>query len=175
MTTVPEPLSLGAARTGVRFPGTEMIRDLWQSNRVLARLPADYQAVRYVGARFPGSPAVAACPGLARGANCQLFAYEVLRHFGLGPPPLRSSELWADSETTARVREPRPLDLILVNDTNRAWGAHIGVWVDDQYVLHLCAEVGCPAVWPMSEFATRQRYRTLIGFKRVLREIAIDE
>lgn len=146
-----------------------MTHDLWQTNGVLARLPADYQAVRYVSTRFPGSPGVVACPSLRQGANCQHFAYEVLRYFGLNPLPLRSSELWADTETTVRVRAPHPLDLVLVNDSNRAWGAHVGVWVGDEGVLHLCAEVGRPAVWPMSEFAARQRYRSLIGVKHVLR------
>jgi hypothetical protein len=144
-----------------------MSHDPWQTNRLLARLPTDYRSVRYVGARFPGSPAVAACPGLQDGANCQLFAYDVLRHFGLNPPPLRSSELWADNDTTTRVTVAQPLDLVLVNGTSDAWGAHVGVWVGDEGVLHLCAEVGRPAVWPMSEFATRQRYRILIGIKRV--------
>ncbi|HEY4022102.1 MAG TPA: hydrolase [Pseudonocardiaceae bacterium] len=144
-----------------------MTDDPWQTNQVLARLPTDYRAVHYVGTRFPGSPAVAASPGLRQGANCQLFAYAILRYFGLNPPPVRSSELWADEQTTMRVSVAQPLDLVLVNGTSDAWGAHVGVWVGDEGVLHLCAEVGRPAVWPMSEFAARHRYRTLIGIKRV--------
>ncbi|ANS69720.1 hypothetical protein SLINC_7496 [Streptomyces lincolnensis] len=35
-------------------------------------------------------------------------------------------------------------------------------------VLHLCAEIGRPVVWEMTEFVKRQRYRVLIGIKRVL-------
>jgi hypothetical protein len=70
---------------------------------VLTRLPANFWTVHYVGVRFPDSPAVAKRPGIADGANCQLFAYEVLKHFGLDMSSLRSSELWADTEFTARV------------------------------------------------------------------------
>jgi hypothetical protein len=102
---------------------------------VLDRLPASFWEVRYVGARFPGSPAVRREPGLAPGANCQLYAYEVARHFGLDPPDLRSSELWADTTATARVEQPQALDLVLFS----------------------------PA------FAERERYRTLVGFKRIVR------
>jgi hypothetical protein len=130
-------------------------------------LPDTYWEVRYVGARYPGSPAVRARPGLADGANCQLFAYEVLRHFGLAPPELRSSELWSDTAASQRVTVPKPLDLVLVNTTSDPWGAHIGVWAGEDKVLHLCAEVGHPALWTMAEFAARPSYRTLVGFKRV--------
>lgn len=137
-----------------------------------ARLPDRFWSVPYVGARFPGSPAVAERPDLAEGANCQVFAYAVLRHFGLQPPALRSSELWADTAATARVEAAHPLDLcpldlLLFNATDDAYGAHVGVWAGPDQVLHLCAEAGRPAVWPLTAFAERPRYRTLIGVKRV--------
>lgn len=135
---------------------------------VLARLPSQFWGVKYVGARYPGSRAVAEEPGIAGGANCQLFAYEVLRYFGLDAPPLRSSELWADTEKTTCVSVARPLDLILFNAANDAWGAHVGVWGGDDRVLHLSSEVGYPAVWSMDDFAARDRYRTVIGVKRVI-------
>src|SRR5207245_2022659 len=123
----------------------------------------------HVGARFPGSPAVVRHPGLADGANCQLFAYEVLRYFEYRPPALRSSELWADTDSTARVTVAAPCDLVLLNATNGAWGAHVGVWAGDDQILHLSAEVGHPAVWALRDFAARRRYRTLVGIKRVHR------
>ncbi|MEU0587981.1 hydrolase [Streptomyces sp. NPDC006132] len=135
---------------------------------VLHRLPAAFWTVPYVGSRFPGSSEVTDRPGLEEGANCQLFAYEVLRHFGLAPPALRSSDLWADTQATAHVSAAQPLDLLLFNATDDAYGAHVGVWVNEGRVLHLCAEVGRPAVWEMTEFAVRQRYRVLIGIKRVV-------
>jgi hypothetical protein len=135
---------------------------------VLNQLPAAFWAVPYVGRRFPGSSAVTGRPGLAAGANCQLFAYEVLRHFGLAPPALRSSDLWSDTQATVRVSLARPLDLLLFNATDDAYGAHLGVWVGEGRVLHLCAEAGRPAVWTMTEFAARERYQVLIGIKRVI-------
>ncbi|MEV6012278.1 hydrolase [Streptomyces sp. NPDC051976] len=134
---------------------------------VLHELPDEFWAVPYVGSRFPGSPEVTA-DGLRAGANCQVFAYQVLRHFGLTPPDVRSSELWADTRATARVSVAQPLDLLLFNATDDAYGAHVGVWVDGGRVLHLCAEIGRPAVWTMAEFAQRQRYRVLVGIKRVV-------
>lgn len=112
---------------------------------VLARIPEAFWHVRYVGSRFPGSATTELCPKLASGANCQLYAYEVARHFGLDPLDLRSSELWEDTEATERVSDPQPLDLILFNATADPWGAHVGLWVGDDQVLHLCAEIGYPA------------------------------
>ncbi|MBO2463516.1 hypothetical protein [Actinomadura violacea] len=138
---------------------------------VLEKLPDALWATRYVGDRFPASPLVAARPGLADGANCQLFAYEVLRLFQLDPPDLRSSELWADAEFTERVPEARPLDLVLFNATQQAWGAHVGVCAGDDRILHLCAEVGYPVVWSWREFSDRKRYGTLVGIKRVVRRL----
>jgi hypothetical protein len=131
------------------------------------KLPAAVWTTPYVGRRFPGSRSVAEKPGLAEGANCQFFAYEVLRHFGLDVPAWRSSDLWADTELTERVAVPRPLDLALFNADHEPWGAHVGVVVGEVRILHLCAEVGRPAVWTLEEFAARERYRTLLGFKRV--------
>ncbi|MEU9116746.1 cell wall hydrolase, partial [Streptomyces sp. NPDC048483] len=86
---------------------------------VLARLPEAFRNVSYSGARHPGAgapecplPTGDAADGLAGGANCQRYAYAVLRHFGLRVPPLRSAELWADASATVRVGRPRPLDLV---------------------------------------------------------------
>ncbi|MFJ3308753.1 hydrolase [Streptomyces sp. NPDC086549] len=136
-------------------------------DQVLDQLPAVFWTVPYVGSRFPGSPAVTRRPGLSLGANCQLFAYEVLRHFGFAPPALRSSELWADTSATVHVSAAQPLDLLLFNSTDDAYGAHVGLWVNEGRVLHLCAEAGRPAVWEQAEFAARQRYQVLLGVKRV--------
>ncbi|MFD9330514.1 hydrolase [Streptomyces sp. NPDC060065] len=140
-------------------------------DELLARLPEWVWGTPYVGRRFPGSRAVAEKPGLAEGANCQLFAYEVLRHWAFDVPAWRSSDLWDDTELTERVAHARPLDLALFNATDDAWGAHVGVVVGEGRVLHLSAETGRPVVWGMADFAIRDRYRTLIGFKRVLRRV----
>lgn len=136
-------------------------------SRVPPALPDVFHAVPYVSARYPGSAAVAGRPGIEHGANCQYYAYAVLRHFGLHPPDLRSSELWTDTAATVRVVAAQDLDLVLFNATGEPWGAHVGVHIEDR-VLHLCAEVGRPVVWSYGEFRARARYRTLIGVKRVL-------
>ncbi|MFI6339286.1 hydrolase [Streptomyces sp. NPDC050535] len=138
-------------------------------SELLARLPERVWSTPYVGGRFPGSRAVTERPGLAEGANCQLFAYEVLRHFAMEVPAWRSSDLWADTALTERVANARPLDLVLFNATDESWGAHVGVVVGEGRVLHLSAEAGRPAVWGLADFAARDRYRTLLGFKRVPR------
>lgn len=109
---------------------------------------------------------------LAGGANCQRYAYAVLRHFGLGVPPLRSAELWADTRATRRAGRPRPLDLVLFDagpngDRPEGYGAHVGVHLGPDAVLHLCREVGRPAVWCYADFAARTRYARFLGIKRV--------
>jgi hypothetical protein len=138
--------------------------DEHQQLDVLERLPASFLDVAYVDAKYPGAHGA---DGIEGGANCQLFAFEVLRYFGLEVPPLRSSELWEDSASTAVVEQPAPLDLLLFNRTHDAWGAHVGVFVGDERVLHLAKSVGRPAVWNLSDFVTHPEYRVLVGIKRV--------
>lgn len=118
----------------------------------------------YAGRAYPGAPA----PGpIEHGANCQRYAYAVLELFGVRLPPLRSSDLWADAEHTDRVAGPsRPLDLWLFNRSADPYGAHVGVWLAEGQVLHLCGAVGYPAVWSPEDFTGEPRYRTLVGAKR---------
>ncbi|MEF3114773.1 cell wall hydrolase [Streptomyces chrestomyceticus] len=141
----------------------------------LPRLPAALRDVPYDGARHPGAPPP---PGrhpydVTAGANCQLYAYAVLRHFGHEVPPLRSAELWADTAATVRAEPPGPLDLVLF-DAGQApgrppgYGAHVGVHLGPDQVLHLCKEAGRPAVWTYADFARRARYARFLGAKRVL-------
>ena len=131
---------------------------------VLAKLPSSFLDVPYEGTMIPGhKPEL----GLKAGANCQRFAYEVLRYFGRDVPDLRSSDLWSDQEPTVDPDEPAPLDLVLFGSSEVPWGAHVGVYLGGSEVLHLCQEVGTPAVWSFTDFAARDRYRTRIGFKRV--------
>lgn len=159
----------------------------------LSRLPEALRKVTYSGARHPGA-GTPECPShaphgtagaagppvpdtfadLAGGANCQRYAYAVLRHFGLLVPPLRSAELWADDRATRRAGRPRPLDLVLFDGGPAAgrppgYGAHVGVHLGPDQVLHLCREAGRPVVWRYADFAARPRYRRFLGAKRVLR------
>ncbi|KOT73782.1 cell wall hydrolase [Streptomyces rimosus subsp. pseudoverticillatus] len=140
----------------------------------LSRLPAALRDVPYAGARHPGA---APLPGrhpydVTAGANCQLYAYAVLRHFGRTVPPLRSAELWADTAATERTAPPGPLDLVLfdageVPGRPAGYGAHVGVHLGPDQVLHLCKEAGRPAVWSYADFAERARYARFLGAKRV--------
>jgi hypothetical protein len=111
-------------------------------------------------------------PSWLEGSNCQRYAYGVLSLFGLRCPPLRSSELWDDRDASVAVRDPGPLDLVLFNGSADPYGAHVGLWMAPDEILHLCREVGFPAVWSLAEFARRPRYATTVGFKRVTGEAA---
>ncbi|WP_051961231.1 hypothetical protein [Devosia riboflavina] len=89
-------------------------------------IPAHLLTVRYNAAVHPG---VAHPADLSTGANCQVFAYALLAHFGIAFPPLRSSELWADAEYSRAVEAFEPLDLLLFSKTADAFGAHVAVCV----------------------------------------------
>jgi hypothetical protein len=101
------------------------------------------------------------------GSNCQRYAYGILNLFGVNCPPLRSSNLWEDAAATKTVQGPQPHDLVFFAADSNPFGAHIGVWMAPDEVLHLCKEMGRPTAWSMAEFAKRSRYRTLIGMKRI--------
>lgn len=128
-------------------------------------LPAALWEVRYDGSRVPGEHAV---PDVLEAANCQLFAYALLRHFGRPLLTFRSSELWEDT-TCTEVAEPpfEALDLLLFNGTSEAWGAHVAVSLGGEQAIHLSQRVGRPAVWSLERFAEEADYRVLIGGKRL--------
>lgn len=128
----------------------------------LADLPAEYWSVPYVGSRYPGNVPRGE---FALGANCQLWAFEVLSFFGLSIPDLRSDDLWEDNVSTTLVDDPQPLDLVLCGRSSDPYGAHVGVWTGEA-TAHLCEEVGYPTTWTPAEFMARPRYASLIGFKR---------
>src|SRR4051812_11695596 len=132
---------------------------------LLKGVPAELWDVPWAADRFPG-----AVPreSIADGADCNLFAYELLAVFGKRIPDLRSAELWRDTTCTRVVLSPQPLDLVLFHDRQQAFGAHCGVVCSPTEVVHLCKEVGRPAVWTFSQFAQTPRYQHLVGFKRPL-------
>ncbi len=128
--------------------------------------PAWIRTVAYHGPSYPG--AVGLGP-IADGANCQRYAYAVLGLFGHRVPEHRSSELWADEAFYDTIIDGdfRPLDLLLFNPTADPFGAHVGLYMGPDEILHLSLEVGVPAIWTASQFADRHRYRVLLGAKRV--------
>lgn len=119
----------------------------------------------YVGEQHPLASDLAP---LAHGANCQRYAYAVLALYRRTVPALRSSELWVhDGLQHVSASDVQPLDLVLVNRTADPFGAHVGVHVGADAVLHLCAEAGRPTVWTYAELAARDRYHVLLGWLRV--------
>jgi hypothetical protein len=141
----------------------------------LAFLPEHLRGVPYVYARHPEATEAGDVSG---GANCQLYAYAVLAHFGRYVPPLHSSGLWAEHEAVETVAEAAPLDLLLFDSgpkpgLEEGYAAHIGVHVGPDRVLHLCQEVGVPVVWRYADFAARPRYARLLGAKRA-RGVPLD-
>jgi cell wall-associated NlpC family hydrolase len=128
---------------------------------LLDQIPSRFRTVRYNRERPPLAGA-----GFAEGANCQHFAYELLRHFGRDVPDLWSSDLW-DSAASIRVSAPfEPLDLLLFNRTPDPYGAHLAVYAGDGQAIHLSRKVGHPVVWRIEEFLTLPEYAVLIGGKR---------
>ena len=129
-------------------------------------IPDRFWHVPYNAARYPGAPGVV---GLDGGANCQLFAFELLRSFGLEMPPLRSSDLWADTQHTKVVSgDLAPLDLLLFNATAEPFGAHVAVSLGRDEAVHLSQRIGTPAIWPIARFLKEADYAVLIGAKRVI-------
>jgi murein DD-endopeptidase / murein LD-carboxypeptidase len=126
------------------------------------KIPERFHQVRYNHDRYPG------VRGLVGDANCQQYAYEFLREFGYTIPHFRSSDLWEDTEHTVVSKLPEAFDLIFVNDKPDSWGAHIGVCLGNEAVLHLSQKIGMPAIERIASLTERRQYRYLIGFKRVL-------
>lgn len=133
-------------------------------------IPDRLWRVPYNAQRYPGAPGTT---GLDGGANCQLFAYELLRVFGLVLPPFRSSDLWEDTNHTIVVGAPfEPLDLLLFNRTSEAYGAHVAVGLGGDQAIHLSRRMGRPVVWPIGRFHVESDYAVLIGAKRPVRNIS---
>lgn len=130
----------------------------------MIQVPAHFWSVPYNGDCFPGAPGAI---GLSNGANCQHFAYELLRHFGKRVPNFRSKELWEDRDWTQLVSHFAPLDLLLYNSKDDPWGAHVGVFIDEGQIIHLSKEVGRAVVWTHDQFLTRPRYQHFLGGKRI--------
>jgi len=122
--------------------------------------------IRYNGARHPLS---ASGSIFREGANCQRFVFDLLAHFGYEVGPMRSSELFADREFTRAARRMRRFDILMFNREQRAWGAHLALYLGDNRAIHLSKEVGRPAIWTIPEFFARERYRTLVAIKRPMR------
>lgn len=104
-------------------------------------------------------------------ANCQVFAYLLLAYHGLAAPWERSSELWTDEVGSLVVERPAPLDLVLVHCRQEAYGAHVAVALGAGRVVHLARRPGHPEIRRLDDLQSDERYRVLIGIKRVTTQI----
>ena len=123
-------------------------------------------SVAYKSDRIPGLPDQS---DLSLGANCQVFAYELLKCNGLEAGTHRSSELWADETYSEKVSAFKPLDLMLYSENGDSYGAHIGVYLGDGNVIHLSFNNGTAEIIAHTELLKSPKYRYFIGAKRILR------
>ncbi|WP_117192407.1 NlpC/P60 family protein [Rhizobium terrae] len=128
-------------------------------------IPERFRDVPYNPNHFPGAPGIYEVEG---GANCQQYAFSLLRHHGFAIPDFRSSELWSDTQYTAVSEAMQPFDLVLVHDKPESFGAHVGLCIGGGLILHLSRRIDAPAIETLNEMQARDEYRCLIGFKTVL-------
>lgn len=152
---------------GLDIPAEAVLRAPEQPE--LLFLPTHLRNVPYV---YDRAPAAVAPGDVSGGANCQVFAYAVLGHFGRHVPALHSSDLWAETEALKTVEQPAPFDLMLFDPGRypgrpEGYAAHIAVYLGPDRILHLCKEIGQPVIWTRADFAARPRYARLLGLKRV--------
>lgn len=118
--------------------------------------------IPYNAKNFPGSTYT----DLEKGANCQVFAYSILKYYGIHIPDFRSSELWEDRTFTKQVYEFQVLDLLLFHANLSAFGAHVTVYIGNNEVIHLAKHHGMPKIEHISALSKEKRYAYFIGAKR---------
>jgi hypothetical protein len=100
-------------------------------------------------------------------ANCQVYAYEILRYNGLLVPDLRSSELWTCPNCSRIIScDYELLDILFFNETNDSWGAHLGVYIWDNKILHNSKDIGNPEIIDIWDFTKIKKYSCLLWGKR---------
>ena len=81
----------------------------------------------------------------------------------------RSSDLWEDTTYTKKVKTLRLLDILMFNKNKDAYGAHLGLYLGNDRILHLSKEIGYPTIWNFADFKKRTGYKVFIGAKRPIR------
>ena len=135
------------------------------------RIPKEFMSIRYNPRIIPDGTAHQL---LETGANCQVFAYALLKYNGKKVPDLRSMELWEDKEFSTVADHFLPLDILFFKKDKQPWGAHLGVYLDNNRVIHLSRKVGKPVIWNLSDFPKIPAYQVLIGGKRFYNESSKD-
>ncbi len=129
-------------------------------------IPKRFENVEYNGTRIPG---VKEQENLRLGANCQLFAYELLKEMKKELPNFRSSDLWEDNIYTIKIENNFiQFDIILYHYKPEAYGAHIALYLEAGKVLHLSKENKIPMIEAHNSMLNQEKYRYCIGVKRVL-------
>lgn len=128
-------------------------------------IPQIFYEVTYQSKRIPGVPNQ---EDLSLGANCQVFAYELLHVNGVKVPNVRSSELWADTQFSFVPDRFKALDLMLYNATPQAYGAHVAVYIGAGNVMHLSLKNYKAQIIAHSEMLTQAEYAIFIGAKRII-------
>jgi len=101
------------------------------------------------------------------GANCQVYAYELLRYNNKNIPDYRSKELWEDTIYSNIVSwEYELLDVLFFNKENNPYGAHLGVYIWDNKVLHNSKDIWKPAIFELDDFLRKEKYQFCIWAKR---------
>ncbi|MDD3793732.1 MAG: cell wall hydrolase [Candidatus Gracilibacteria bacterium] len=101
------------------------------------------------------------------GANCQVFSYELLRFNNKKVPDLRSKELWEDNIYSKVIfNDFKPLDILFFNSKSEYYGAHLGVYIGNNKVLHISKDIGYPVIWEIKDFQNVEKYKFFLGAKR---------
>ena len=130
------------------------------------KIPEAFYNVEYKSSRIPG---VSNQSDLSLGANCQVFAYALLRENGLNVPNDRSSELWSDTTYSKVVSDFQPLDLMLYSPDGSSYGAHVAVYIGDGEVFHLSLQNGNSEVIPHDDMMNNPKYACFVGAKRIIK------
>lgn len=130
-------------------------------------IPAEFSQIRYNVKVFPGT---SYSTSLQDGANCQVYAYSILRSKGYEIPEFRSSELWEDQEYSEKTEIYQLYDLLLFNRVNEPYGAHVTLYWGKDTVLHLSSEIGIPEICTINKLTKRNVYKLLVGAKRLTKK-----
>jgi len=130
-------------------------------------IPEEFLKIRYNGNVIPGT---SYSTTLQDGANCQVYAYSILRSKGYKVPEFRSSELWEDQDYSINAEKYQIYDLLLFNHVNDPYGAHITLYWGNDTILHLSKEIGIPEICTIDTLMKRDTYKLLIGAKRLIKK-----
>jgi hypothetical protein len=100
------------------------------------------------------------------GANCQVFAYEILKFNWKKVPDLRSSEMWADNKISFEVHDFEKLDLIFFNNSTESYWAHVWLYIWNNKVIHNTNKTWWVEIWDLEEFRKYEDYQFILWWKR---------